>query len=308
MMIKPSIKNIPTSFSDTRIQNPKELKMANKQYDDELEDEDIVVPNKSKKSKHDDDEDEAPRKSHKPSIDDEDEDEAPRSSKKSKASVIDDDDEDVDFGNEDLMKNPGFLERLEVKEKGIFARFTILSEVKPKKAYSHYVEGKGSFRCFTDHSDKKAPKAACCKQLGDPGLDIVALVLHYTNANPKDGKLKKDQPVEFSIKYIKLSRTQYAKISRLAEEDGTVYGIDILMFQPNSGIGYDYTRISSKAKYLSNPELVSAVKEELDPYLDGSKLSKRLPKKIAKAELNGYLTAANKDGDDEAELDEIEDI
>lgn len=266
--------------------------MATKQYDDELEDDDIVVPNKSTKNTKQQDEDE---------------DDEPKSKKSTKPTAIDED-EDVDFGNEDLMKNPGFLERLEVKEKGVFARFTILSEVKPKKAYSHYVEGKGSFRCFTDHATKKAPKAACCKQLGDPGLDIVALVLHYTNANPKDGKLKKDHPVEFSIKYIKLSRTQYAKISRLAEEEGTVYGIDILMFQPNSGIGYDYTRISSKAKYLSNPELVSAVREELDPYLDGSKLSKRLAKKIAKAELNGYLTAANKDGDDEAELDEIEDI
>jgi hypothetical protein len=300
-MLKTCIRYIPTSFPSV---NSKEESMT-KQYDD-LEDEEEIIPKKKKPPVDDDDEDEAPKKKSSKLADD-DEDEAPRS-KKSKAPVSHDDDEDVDFGDEDLMKNNGFLERIEVKEKGQFARFTILSEVKPKRAFSHYVEGKGSFRCFTDQSDKKAPKAACCKHLGEPGLDIVALVLQYTNASPKDGKLKKDAAVEFKIKFIKLSRAQYAKVSRLAEEDGTVYGIDILMFQPSSGIGYDYTRISSKAKYLSNPELVAAVKEELAPYLDGSKLSSRLPKKIAKGELNGYLTAANKGDDDESDLDEIEDI
>lgn len=274
------------------------------QYDEDLEDEEIT-PKPKKKQVRDEDEEEVVVKKKKVVIDD-DEDESPKPKKSSKPAI--DDEDDVDFGDEELMKNTGFLERLEVKEKEQFARFTILSEVKPKRAYSHYVEGKGSFRCLTDHSDKKAPKAKCCVALGDPGLDIVALVLHYTNASLKDGKLRKDQPVEFKIKYIKLSRTQYAKISRLAEEDGTVYGIDILMFQPNSGIGYDYTRISSKAKYLSNPELVSAVKEELVSHLDGVKLSKRLPKKITKAELNGYLTAANKGDDDESDIDEIEDI
>ena len=119
--------------------------MATKQYDDELEDDDIVVPNKStKNTKHQD----------------EDEEDEPKSKKSTKPTVIDED-EDVDFGNEDLMKNPGFLERLEVKEKGIFARFTILSEVKPKKAYSHYVEGKGSFRCFTDHASRIVAMSFC---------------------------------------------------------------------------------------------------------------------------------------------------
>lgn len=277
------------------------------QFDDDLDDE--VVPQKKGKQRPQPEEEDEPKskKSSRPTADDDDEDVVPSKKKGHQADLSDDD--DVDFGDEELMKNRGFLERIEVKERDQYARFSILPNPKPKKGYSHYVEGKGSFRCFTDHSDKKAPKASCCKYLGDPRPNVVAMVVHYTNASMKNGKLPADQPIEFGLKYIKLSRTQYAKISHLAEEDGcSVYGIDILMFKSNSGIGYDYSRISSKAKYLSNPELVAAVKEELESYLDGAKLRSRLAKKITKAELNGYLTAANRGDDDESDLGEIEDI
>lgn len=272
-----------------------------KQHDEELDEEEVVVSSKKKAPPVEDDEEEAaPRTKKKAASSDDEEEEVV-----SKAHT---DDDDIDFGDEELMKNDKFLERLQVKEKNTYARFSLLPDPKPKRAYSHFVEGqgKGSFRCFTDHSVKGAPKAACCKALGDPNLDVVALVLHYTNASAKDGKLPKDHDVEFAIKFLKLSRAQYAQISRLAEEDGSVYGIDILMSQKSTGIGYEYNRISSKAKFMSNPQLVLAVKEAMESHKDGVKLASRLPKKITKAELNSYLAAAN--GDGEADMDEIEDI
>jgi len=282
-----SIKFIPTSFSETS--RNKGEKMARPQFDDE-ELYEVVVPSKGKK--------EEVKKKHQ----DEDEEES-----SSNSNSFNDGEDDVDFGDEDLMKSTNF-ERLVVKDKGKFARFTILPHVKPKKAWSHYVEGegKGSFRCFSDNTNKKSPREACCKALGEPNLDVIALVLHYTNASAKDGKLEKGVPVEFDIKYVKLSRAQFRDISNLAEEDGSVYGIDIVMSLKNNGIGYQYNRISSKAKYLSNPELVKAVEEAVEPYLNGEKMTKRLPKKIKKSELNGYLAAAG--GDDEADMNEIEDV
>ena len=280
-------------------------------HDDEL-DEEVVVIKKGKQVSSDDDEDEAPKTkgTRKSQVVDEDEEEAPKSSSKKSSKVVEDEDEEevydeVDFGDEEMMKNTGFLEKLQVKDKKQVARFSLLDVRKAIRGFAHYVEGKGSFSCFTDHKNPKAPKAACCKTLGDPQMRVVALVVHYTNADTKTGKLMKDVPVEFEIKYVNLTKKQFQDISKLAEEDGTVYGMDITMAVRSNGIGLDFHRIASKAKYLSNSDLTDEILEAANEVKD--KLGKTLPKKITKAELAVYLAAAQNEEED-PDMEEIEDI
>lgn len=226
--------------------------------------------------------------------------------------------EDVEFGDEDLMKKEG-LQKL-LPDKGKVVRAAILDFVKPKKGHNHYIESgekKGTYRCLSvrDAKGNITKQAACCDKLGDADMVIVALCVHYTNAPDKDGKyviIKEDgkskykDPMEFDIKWIKLSRSGYRTLSGLPPEEMTVYDIDFTISWRNAngsgGLNYNF---SNKARWKSSAAIVEQVKEAAKPYLDGKRLTQKIGKLVSLLELKAAMSGAATDTE-EASLGDIE--
>jgi hypothetical protein len=222
-------------------------------------------------------------------------------------------DYDVVFGDEALMSRSDGLEILR-PEKGKTVRFALLTNYLPaKRVFNHYIEKKGTFHCLT--SPKAMEPAVCCKQLGDSQPQIVALALQYTNANDKTGRYDKDAdgkvaPIKWEIKYIRLSRSAFRRISGLVEEDGKPTDIDITMSHRDSGIGYEYNRISV-ARWARNPELVKEVEAAVQPFIadGGKKLLSKLGKKVSTLQFRAVLAGARvAGGADEADLSAVDDL
>jgi hypothetical protein len=159
----------------------------------------------------------------------------------------------VDFGDRELMKKTGMLERIR-PEKGKAVRFALLTDfVKARMSWTHFIDKKGSYRCLGDKirrtpqfkcvtcggvvvtSETRPTKtckcttpfpgdpefpAYCCKKLKeDPERTFVALVVYYKNANPEDGGYEKGTPIQWEIRYVQLTAPNYRSISRLIEEE-----------------------------------------------------------------------------------------
>lgn len=224
------------------------------------------------------------------------------------------DDYDVEFGDENLMSRSDGLDRLR-PEKGKTVRFALLTNYIPaKRAFNHYIEKKGTYHCLTPRDAKTGVAtgelAACCVKLEESQPQIVALVLHYTNANPKTGRYEKDgggqfPPIQWEIKFVRLSRSAFRRVSGLTEEDGQPTDIDITMSHRDSGIGYEYNKVSL-ARWKRNPELVKEVETAVKAFADGKKLLSKLGKKVSALEFRAILAGTKPS--DEADLSQIDDI
>src|SRR5262249_15495079 len=144
------------------------------------------------------------------------------------AAAAEDDDLTVDFGDRELMKKTGLLERLR-PEKGKVVRFAMLTDfVKARMAYTHFIDKKGTYRCLADKIRRTKPDAGgqpdaegyCCKKLKEDAERLfVALVLFYKNANSEDGGLEKGQPIDWELRYVQLTHANFRAISRLIKEE-----------------------------------------------------------------------------------------
>lgn len=238
--------------------------------------------------------------------------------------------EDVEFGDEELMKDRGLHKLL--PEKGTLkkVRASIIGAVKPKKGYSHWIPGKGTFACHSvrDKHGNITEAAICCTE-GKEGaeMSIACLAVHYTNApgndgkyviiKGEDGKARYKDPVEFDIKWVKLSRSGYATLSGLPPEELTrswstdtpnVYDIDFTYCWKNQqGGGFNYA-YAGKARWRSDPAVQAAVMEAIKPYLDGKRLKAKLGKQATLLELKAALSGASAETTEEAELGNIENL
>ncbi len=246
--------------------------------------------------------------------------------------------EDVEFGDEELMKETGLRKLLPPKGTtdkvrasiiGDTIGLPILANVKPKKGYSHWIKGKGTFACHSvrDKHGNIIEEAVCCTDGKEPAeLSVACLAVHYTNV-PKDGKYviipAKDgkpahykDPVAFDIKWVKLSRQGFQTLSGLppeelarswSQENPNVYDIDFTFAWKNadSGGGYNYA-YAGKARWRSDPKVQEAVLEAIKPYLDGKRLRSKLGKQVTLLELKAALSGASGETSEEAELGNIE--
>ena len=247
-------------------------------------------------AKHFEDEDELPKKPTKKAVMDDEEDEL--EGKKAAPSIVVSEDDDCEFGDAKLMRRGDGLDRVR-PAKGDAVRFAIYPGIKPKKAMNHYIDKKGTYRCLTTEDSE----GICCKQLGTPNLQIVAIVVHYTNANTKTGKYASDNhETEFEIKYVNLSRTNFADISALVQEDERVDDFDIVMTHRENGIGYKMARVSKEARWKKDKALTKAVAEAAAKFEDGALLTKKLGKRLNAIEWKQFLStldgaAEEEDGD-----------
>jgi len=228
-----------------------------------------------------------------------DEDEAP-----AKATEEEVEDLDTEWGDQKVINAAAGLQKL-TPAKGTVVRFAILPLPAPKRAQVHYIQGKGKVRCQS--TDEHT--ALCCKKLGEPDLRIVALVVHYTNANPTDGKYGAGSAIEYDIKFVYLSPTNYRQISMLPEEDQKVTDIDIRMTQPNPNkAGWEFSKISSKALYRKNAELLAEINQIVErKYADGKLLIRKLGKKMTALELKAFIASLAASAED-ASLSDVNDL
>lgn len=222
--------------------------------------------------------------------------------------VAADEDEDIGWGDEKIMSRSGGLDRLR-PEKGKAVRFAIIPWIKPKKALTHFIDKKGTYRCLATEEEP----GICCRKLAEDGqVTIVALVVHYTNAPSKDGKYRKDEQgrvpaIEWAIEFVQLGQTNYRDISELPPEGQAVTDIDIIMTHKDSGIGYKFTLGSTAARWRQNPALVQEVREACEKFMDGKKLSSKLGKKVTLAEMKAVLSTLVAGAEDQS-LDDVEEL
>jgi hypothetical protein len=237
-----------------------------------------------------------PKKGAKP--EDDEDDFNPKGKKATEAVVVSDED-DCEFGDQKLMYRGDGLDRLR-PEKGQASRFAIVPYLKPKKAVNHYVDKKGTFRCLTTEEGE----GICCKALNGiegakAAIHFVAVVVHYTNANPKTGKYAKEvTDTDFEIKFVNLSRANFSDISSLVQEDEKVTDFDIVMTHRENGIGYKFNRVSSETRWQKKG-LESAVKEACAKFEDGALLTKKLGKRLTPIEWKALIASMGSTEDDE---------
>jgi hypothetical protein len=232
--------------------------------------------------------------------------------------AADEDDLDVEFGDDKLATRPNMLNRCRPSEKGKAVRFALLPFIKPKSAKNHFVELPGkklTARCLTPANSPDA--GYCCAKLGEDGeLHVAALVIRYTNADSKTGGYDKGAVIEWEVQYVDLTRSNYRAVSHLIDEmvednpNVSVYDIDIVMkHDPDRAFGYQFQRISQKARWKQNPQLVEEVKQAAEKFTkeDGKILKGRLGKKLTLQEWKALLSGVAA-GAEEARLDDVEDL
>jgi hypothetical protein len=202
-------------------------------------------------------------------------------------------------------------------DKGQAKRIAFIKSVTMKSAKSHFVEigtGKdikqGTYRCLSQIGSDE--QGFCCQKLGKDGqIHIAALVIEYTNADPKTGKYVKGAdgsvpPIEWKLGFVDLSGFNMKQIRKLPDEEQTPYDIDIIMTHADRAFGYEFNRASPRARWLQNPELVKEVEAAAERFRDGKTLIGKLGKRLSPIEWKALLSGAALG--EEAKLENMEEL
>jgi hypothetical protein len=226
--------------------------------------------------------------------------------------------ESVEFGDQKLISRSDGLNRIRPDKEKV-ARFALLPFLKGKDGKplalmgkSHFVDikdKKGTFRCAPVKSEDETPY--CCQKLDAEGMvHVVALAIHYVNADSKTGMYVKGTPIEWEVGYVDLSRSNFRSVSALTPEDSSVYDIDIVMSKKTSGIGYEFVAKTTKAKWKQNPELAAEVEAAAQKFVKdgGKKLNSKLGRKLTAIEWRALLSGLQAASGKEASLEDIDDM
>lgn len=233
---------------------------------------------------------------------------------------VDNENCDTDFDDKRVYDRPGQLNQVR-PEKGKAVRFAFVPKewISPQTAKAHFVEtGSGKdikklrVRCLTPMGDASA-QAYCCTALEEDGeIGVVALVVHYTNANPVDGKYEKDAngnypEVQFEIGFVRLSGFNMRQIKKLPDEDSNPFSIDIVMTHADGrAFGYEFNRKSNVPRWTLDPEVAARVKNACQRFLDGKALRGKLGQKLNEIEWKALLSGQKVGNDSKlANVDEL---
>ena len=222
----------------------------------------------------------------------------------------------TDFDDEKVYVRAGQLNQCR-PEKGKAARFSFVPKewIAPQTAKAHWVdvpdaEGKvrpQRIRCLTPLG-ADAEAQYCCEQLNEDGaVEVVALVVRYTNADPETGKLEKDQKPKFAIEFVRLSQFNMRQIKKLPDEDSTPFDIDIVMTHAEGrAFGYEFNRKATAPRWKADAAVAAEVQKAVKKFLDGKVLRSKLGQKKNEVEWKALL-ASKKSGTD-AKLDNVEEL
>lgn len=193
-----------------------------------------------------------------------------------------------DFGDAELARDPNALERFAPAEKGSVIRLAILS--KPLYANVHYVESVGTGRCISTEEHT----GTCCARLGDPQRRFVVLGLRYINAHPRTGNFLPGAVPQVEVGYLRMSRTNFASVSKLVPEGYTVGDLDIGMSKSVRGsFGYDFNLVSTTATWKKYPDVKESVEKEILRFSDNVVLSRKLGKVMTERHWLGALVGTD---------------
>jgi hypothetical protein len=243
-----------------------------------------------------------------------DDDDIPTGNSKSAADEEDDDENlSTDFDDAKVYIRTGQLNQCRPGEKGKAVRFAFVPKewIAPQTAKTHYPtlpdrEGKPRpqrIRCLTPLGADVDPKVCCIELDEDGAVEVVALVVHYTNANPETGNYDKDAAgnradVQFAIEFIRLSQFNMKQIKKLPDEDGSPFDIDIVMTHAEGrAFGYEFHRKATSPRWKSDPKTVEAVTKAAKKFLDGKILRQKLGAKKNEVEWKALLANRKVGGD-----------
>ncbi len=241
-------------------------------------------------------------------VDDEDENPA--------APAVDDNESlDTDFDDEKVFARAGQLNQCR-PEKGKAKRFAFVPKewIAPQTAKGHFLELPGKdgkimkqrVRCLTPMGSDAA-QAYCCKTIGKDGeVNVVALVISYTNADPTTGKYEPNAKVEFAIEFVRLSQFNMRQIKKLPDEDKTPFDIDLVMTHADRAFGYEFNRKANSPRWKSDQAVEAAVKAAVSRFLDGKVLRSKLGTKHNEIEWKTLLSGKKVGG--EAKLDNVDEL
>lgn len=228
--------------------------------------------------------------------------------------VADNENLDTDFDDEKVYARPGQLNQCR-PEKGKAKRFAFVPKewLAPQTAKGHFTEigvgkdiKKGRYRCLSGLGVESKPEY-CCTALGKDGeINVVALVISYTNADGVTGKYGKDDKVEFAIEFVRLSQFNMRQIKKLPDEDKTPFDIDLVMTHADRAFGYEFNRKANAPRWKSDPTVEAAVKAAVSRFLDGKALRSKLGQKLNEIEWKALLSGKKVGGD--AKLDNVDEL
>jgi hypothetical protein len=240
-------------------------------------------------------------------------------------SAHDDADEglDTDFDDEKIYDRPGQLDIIRPDKGREACRFALLPKewIAPQSAKNHYTEITGSDgklkkvcgRCLTPMGNDVEQKY-CCQALGKDGsVQVVALAVHYLNADPTDGSYKKDAngnvpPIKWKIGFVRLSPFNMKQIKKLPDEDKTPFDIDMVMVNADRAFGYEFYRKSTSPRWKQDAETIAQVKAAASRFInDGGKiLRSKLGQKMNETEWKALLSGKKVGA--ESKIDNIEEL
>ena len=199
---------------------------------------------------------------------------------------------DADDGDDvsgTILKGGGLL-YIKVSE-GQPARLAFIPGAKIVGAPVHYSSGENRyFLC----DSKPGKRATCCSKLGDAKGRAAAFVFHYTNADPKSGKLDPKTVPVVEVGIFTMSRSNWDDVKGAVEEGSSVHAVDYRISVSEKQLTRKVAVIARSARWL---EIKADALALAAPFLaDPSQLTRALGRK--------YETATSMD----AQLADVENL
>lgn len=161
--------------------------------------------------------------------------------------------ETLDWGTATPIVVGDGLERIRPKA-GEIVRFAIVPGSSPQMAKVHFLSlGGKSARTYVC-AGRGCP---ACTAGDTPKTSIVALVAHYTNADPASGKLGNDIRPVYKVGHLSLSPTAFNQILQAPVEGSRPGDVDYAM--SFDGCRYGFRVIASTARHIHRAETAQIV-------------------------------------------------
>ncbi len=160
---------------------------------------------------------------------------------------------------------------------GTVARFAILGPV--ADGFRHYAPDSKTYYACISKRDGKRPavveQAECCKLWGEAKFYRSALILHYTGADPKTGKLNGNS--SWQLEALVVAGAGWGQIKNVAPEAVKVGDLDYKATPRTNGFGLEFSVQANAAAWkASSPETQALVMAEAE------RLKGQLPAKLGK--------------------------
>jgi hypothetical protein len=209
-------------------------------------------------------------------------------------------DADEDF---DASAYSNSLPKLKVAD-GTVARFAVLGPV--AEGFRHYNdETKTYYRCISKRGGKRpaiTEKAQCCDLCDEAKYYRSALVLHYTDADPKSGKLKGDG---WQLAALVVSGAGWGQLKNMVPEGVKTADVDFKAMPRTNGFGLEFAFQASPAAWKkASPEFQAQVMTEAERLK--VQLEAKLGKVLTPLQLKA-IAGQTRDSDDLDSLAELGD-